>query len=574
MTRPSGESGEAGAPPAASPEERRRPPRGVERALTIACVLVIAFMLLQILTFGYGRDQGIYAMVARTVLAGGMPYRDAWDFKPPGVFLVYAASRALLGSGQAGIRVVEVAGLVAMIAAMVRLTGAWWAERRIGLLAGAVAVLVHAQLDFWHTAQPESFGGMVTIFALAVLGPVMVTGAVVPLGETPKPPARPVSETRDLTRRLLISGALFGFAGLLKPPLAGGGAVVAAALGLRILEQRGLSVAGLRAALRPAVLVLAGGATPFVLCLLWFAARGALRSLYEVLFVFTPHYTKLSWVDRTVTGMAYEGFTEWLCNYSSVATVGVLLGLAFPRAPRERFGVRVIGAIIAVHIAGVVMQAKFFPYHWGATWPLTALLAALGFHRVWERLAPLGPLGVLAFFAAVLGVTWFRSASTDLDRTFLQRSGDRIALFTHWPRDLAAIDRLASVADVNAGANREVAAFLRDRVPADRRVFVWGFEPVIYDLADRAPATRYLYDVPQRVAWAKAREREILMRDLEAGRPAAIVVEHRDVFPMVTGDAIDSADTLRGFPALAGLIAARYELATTIEDFDVYLEQR
>jgi hypothetical protein len=293
-----------------------------------------------------------------------------------------------------------------------------------------------------------------------------------------------------------------------------------------------------------------------------------------VLFVFTPHYTKLSWIDRTVAGMAYEGFTEWLCNYSSLATVGVLLGLAFPRQPRERFGVRVVGAIIAVHIAGVVMQAKFFPYHWGATWPLTALLAALGFHRVWERLAPLGPLGVLACFAGVAGITWFRSASTDLDRTFGQRSLDRLAIFTHSPRDLAAVDHLASVADVNAGANREVAAFLEARVPADRKVFVWGFEPVIYDLADRAPATRYLYDVPQRVAWAKAREREILMRDLEVGRPAAIVVEHRDVFPMVTGDAIDSADTLRDFPALAGLIAARYELATTIEDFDVYLEQR
>jgi hypothetical protein len=350
--------------------------------------------------------------------------------------------------------------------------------------------------------------------------------------------------------------------------------VVAAALGLRVFADRGLSRAGVRAALGPAALILAGGAAPFVLCLIWFAARGALHPLYEVLFVFTPHYTRLSWVDRTVGGLLYEGFTEWLCNYCSVATVGFLLCLAFPRAPRERFGVRVIGAIIAVHIVGVVMQAKFFPYHWGATWPLTALLAGLGFHRVWERLAPLGPGGVALFFAFAVATAWFRTASTDLDRTFLQRCQERADVFTRSPRDLAAVDRLASVADVNAAANREVAAFLRERVPEGRPVFVWGFEPVIYDLAERRPATRYLYDVPQRVAWAKDREREILMGDLDASPPAAIVVEHRDVFPMVTGDAIDSADTLRGFPALAGLIASRYELSTTIEDFDVYLEQR
>ena len=550
-------------PESSLPVAAAAPSRGsADRALAVVCYVVIAFLLLQILSFGYGRDQGIYAMVARSVVAGGMPYRDAWDFKPPGIFLVYAATRAILGSSQTGIRVVEVVGLVAMIAAMVRLTGEWWGDRRIGLLAGAIAVLVHAQLDFWHTAQPESFGGMVTIFALALLGPVMGN-----------PAAEVRAESRSMTRRLVIAGALFGFAGLLKPPLAGGGAVVAAALGLRILGERGLSRPGLRAALRPAGLVLLGGAAPFVACLLWFGARGALSNLRDVLFVFTPHYTKLSWVGETVPGMVYWGFTEWLCNYTSVATVGVLLCLAYPRAPRERFGVGVVGAVIAVHVAGVIMQGKFFPYHYGATWPLTALLAALGFHRLWERLAPRGPLGVVGFFVAIVLVALGRTATKDLDKSFLQRCGERVAVFTRSPRDQGAVDRLASVADVNAAANREVATFLRDRVPASRRVFVWGFEPVIYDLADRSPATRYLYDVPQRVAWARDRERQILMDDLVVGHPAAIVVERHDVFPMVTGDAIDSADTLRSFPALSELIATRYSLSVTIEDFDVYLER-
>jgi hypothetical protein len=329
-----------------------------------------------------------------------------------------------------------------------------------------------------------------------------------------------------------------------------------------------------RAALRPAALMVAGGAVPFALCLGWFAARGALGDLYQVLFVFTPQYTLLSWVGRPVPWMVYEAFTDWCFEYCSVASVGVILALAFPREPRERFGVRVIGAVVAVQVVGVVMQAKFFPYHWGATWPVTALLAGLGFHRVWERLARLGVAGATLFWAGVAVVFLGRTATKDLDRSFVERCGDRLAIFRRYPPDQVAVDRMASVADVNAVANREVASFLRARVPADRRVFIWGFEPVIYDLADRAPATRYLYDVPQRVAWARDRERAILMRELEAGRPAAIVVEHRDVFPMVTGDVVDSADTLRGFPALAELIAARYVLNTTIEDFDVYLEQR
>src|SRR5262245_36577179 len=74
----------------APPEEVRRSsesaaravPAGLsERALMGVCVLGIAFLCVQILMFGFGRDQGIYAMVADRLLRGKMPYRDAWDFK-------------------------------------------------------------------------------------------------------------------------------------------------------------------------------------------------------------------------------------------------------------------------------------------------------------------------------------------------------------------------------------------------------------------------------------------------------------------------------------------------------------
>lgn len=537
------------------PDALRRRWTPADYVLAAACILGIASLSVIILAFGYGRDQGIYAMVGRAVLAGKMPYRDAWDFKPPGIFLVYAATRALLGGDQMAIRVVEGVGIVATTFAMMRITDRFWGDSRVGLLAGAIAALVHAQLEFWHTAQPETFGGMLTIFALL-----------------PVEPAAPPD--RAALRGLFVSGVLFGLAGLLKPPLAGGGAVLALVLGLNVLRARPGAplLERLRAARLPVAAIVTGGASPFILCALWFVARGAGRDLWEVLFVFTPHYTKLSWVGETVTGMTYWGFTEWLQAYCSVPTVGLLLFLASSPRPHERPGAVLIAGIIAVHIAGVIMQGKFFPYHYGATWPLTALLAALGFVRLWDRLCARSLLGPVLFFAGFTVVCFFRTATKDTATSFLERCEDRLDIYTKAPRDQDAIDRLASVADVNAKANREVAALLRARVPADRKVFVWGFEPVIYDLADRDPATRYLYDVPQRVSWAKHKERDTLMRDLDAGRPAAIVVEHRDVFPMVTGDAIDSADTLKEFPALRDRLAQRYELASTIEDFDVYLE--
>ena len=540
-------------------------------ALAVLSIAAAGFFLVQILTYGYGRDQGIYAMVARAILDGRMPYRDAFDFKPPGIFLVFALARALFGPAQWGIRVVEVAGLAAMAVAMIRLAERWWGDRRIGAVAAGLAILVHAQLDFWHTAQPESFGGMLTVFALLAVSPRRAGGGA----------AGPPSPLR-----LAVAGALFGAAGLLKPPLAGGGAALAIVLGwpaLRGLQPSPAPAAGspagrpppraaaLGAALRPAAFIALGGALPIAICALWFAAKGALGDLGEVLFVFTPPYTALGWRGVTVLGLSWYGFAEWLSRYSGPMAMGLGCLLALHPTPRERQGVAVLAGIVAVQLAGVVMQAKFFPYHYGATWPATAMMAALGLWKAWDRCVRRGRLAASVLALGFALVALARSATKDVSDSYIERCLARVSVLTRGGRDQAELDRLASVADVNAGANREVAAFLRERVEPGAPVFVWGFEPVIYDLADRPPATRYLYNVPQRVAWAKEGARTDLMRELAERPPAAIVVERNDVFPMVTGDAVDSHTSLEDFAALSQLLSERYEAVTSIEDFEVFL---
>ncbi|WP_437620118.1 glycosyltransferase family 39 protein [Sorangium sp. So ce1151] len=589
----------------AAGERRAAEPARVAGAQAIGAIAIgaIAFLLLQILTYGYGRDQGIYAMVARAVLDGGMPYRDAFDFKPPGIFLIYALARALFGPAQWGIRALEVLGLAGMCLAMVSLAGRAFGDRRVGVVAAALAVLVHAQLDFWHTAQPESFGGMLTVFALLAATPRRVAGA-------PRPAPGAAA--------LIASGALFGAAGLLKPPLAGGGVVLAVVLAAPALaelagrarrrpargadrrapeapgsaraapdpgEARASTTAPelarpaptapalLWAALRPALLIALGGVLPVLACVAWFAAKGALGDLREVLFVFTPHYTALGWRDAGVLDMAWHGVSEWLVRYSGPLALGLCCLLALHPDRHERAGVALLAGVIAMHLVGVVMQAKFFPYHYGATWPLTAMLAALGLWKAWQRSVRHGAKAAAALVAALVATAFARSATKDVDEDYLDRCAERVALLAAGARDLGRVDHLASVADVNAAANRVVAAWLRERVAPGRPVFVWGFEPVIYDLAERPPATRYLYNVPQRAAWARQEARDALMRDLAARPPAAIVVERRDVFPSVTGDGLDSRDTLGGFPALAGLLEERYELAVRIEDFEIYLER-
>src|SRR6185436_17255185 len=90
-------------------------------------------------------------------------------------------------------------------------------------------------------------------------------------------------------------------------------------------------------------------------------------------------------------------------------------------------------------------------------------------------------------------------------------------------------------------------------------------------LAERPPASRFIYDVPQRVSWERDRARSDLMRDLREHPPAAIVVQKNDVFGSVTGNNLESRDELPNFPALKALVDEHYAVVATVEDFEIYL---
>ena len=518
----------------------------------MTCIGCSAFSSLQLLLFAYGRDQGIYAVVADTMLHGGMPYRDAWDFKPPGIFFIYAAAQLFLGRGEWAIRAFEVAGLLSMVFAFTILARRFFGDWRIGLVGGALGTLVHAQLEFWHTAQPESFGAILIAWAL--------------VAATSDGSGRRNSHHRE-RMGWVIAGALYGFAGLLKPPLAGC-ALVSAFFASRNVAARDRR---LWPRIEPFVVMGLAGTLTVGLCALFFAGRGAFGDLYDAIFVFAPGYTKLGWQAADPAGALYYAVEKWLTNYSALNAVGILAAFLLPPlASREREGALHVLGVVAMQLVGVAMQGKFFPYHFGASLPLGGLLAGLGAWKLWARACSRPSWGVPAFAIATFALLEARSATRDTATGFLDRSMTRLAWLVG-NGDKASLDaQLYSVADVSNEENRRVASLLRAMLKPSDRVFIWGFEPHIHALSERRPASRYIYNVPQRVAWARDEARATLMRELRATPPAAIVVERGDVFPMVTGDHLDSARALDEFSELAAFVEGDYELAAQIGDFDVY----
>ena len=524
--------------------------RDPEQWLAIVCWLVVAGASLSILLYSFGRDQGIYAVVADTILKGGMPYRDAWDFKPPGIFLTYALAQGVFGKSMLSIRLLEVIGLVASVFGMQRLGQVFFDKPRAGLVAGAIAALIHAQLEFWHTAQPETFGGYLTIAAL-----VVVTLEVEPARRW---------------RVWLATGALFGLCALYKPPL-GGGILVC---GAYLLTREQTHANRVKAMTRAALTIGAGFALPLALALLWIAARGAWPAFWWTFHDFVPGYTKLNWTDAHPAGMLYYGLLEAFAKFSALSAFGVVAAVTMtPLYGREREGIFLVLGIVAIQITGIVMQGKFFPYHYAATLLMISLLSGLGIYKLFRRSLATGAGSVLALIAFVVVAIDMRDAVNDLPHGFWERSQMRLSfLLRREPfRSRADLDReLSFVADYNLDADRQVALDVRSRTSSSDPIFIWGFEPSIYFLAERPLASRWTYDVPQRTPWQQGYSRRELLKDLSMNRPKVIVVERRDVFPSVTGSPLDSKDELPSFPELKALIDGQYRMVREIEDFEIY----
>jgi hypothetical protein len=518
----------------------------VELAVLAGCGLLALYLLGHLLLFQYGRDQGIYAVVARTILEGGVPYRDAWDFKPPGVFFVYAGARLLFGRAMYGIRILEVLGMLSLIPAFAILSRRFVGSAKPALVAAALATMACVQLEFWNTAQPESFAAFALAWAL-----VMATGPGAGQGS-------PVKLRQGLI--WLFAGVLYGTAGVFKPQLAGGLILTPWLIGLA--RARAGNATGLRPILRaglaPMGVMALGASLPIAAVVVYFLAQGALGWMIDTLFGFVPQYSKLSYTKLSLPALLGRGLLGSVVGYSRHNGFGLVLLAALPvLAPREREGIAHVLAVVLFPIVGVGLQAKFFPYHYGTILPLVSLLGAWGCWKLWIRARHV----LLPLLLTLAAACWLRDPRIvpPCQASLWDRNWVRLMLVFGYEEDRVELqDLLHTAADVRAGDNRRAAAWIAEHTRADAPVFVWGFEPVIYDLAGRPASTRYIYDVPQRVPWA-GKHRRILLDDLRRRAPAIVVIEHADSFRQVTGDTLDSARALPAFPELAGLFSVHYQ---------------
>jgi hypothetical protein len=326
----------------------------------VADALGAAFALLYglpSLLYPLGPDQALFWYMGQLWLSGGLPYRDAVDQKPPGIFVIYAVATGLLGPNQWAVHVFELAGVLVagwLIARIVSDDGHRPPDGVFGLGCVLASVSYYTSFDYWSTGQVEFWQGLFSLASLAV-----------------------VARGRRLSRAALVGGAFAGLATTFKPslPLV----LVVGVLVVRALRRLPPTAAWrgrLDASGRAVLLYCAGAALALALIFLPFvvAPRG-LVSLRECVIEFTKVYTT-NWGEFVFD-------MHWARVGVPVTATYVLTLAAFAVARREgdarasKKGLLYV-ALVGFAVLTVAAQRKFFAYHWVVVAPFLALTATWG----------------------------------------------------------------------------------------------------------------------------------------------------------------------------------------------------
>lgn len=515
-----------------------------------------------------GADQSLYAYVGQRILHGELPYRDAWDQKPPAIHYTYAVLWAIWPDE----RVVAAADLaVAVLTALVL----WRLGRRIGPPgAGECAALVFLLLGnpalgrlggVRVRSQCEVFVGLASAAAFLALHQACAAVAARPRG-----------------LRAALAGGLFGAAFLFK--YNAGAALVAGLVAAWLWSDAASGRARVGAWLQIAAGLAAGFGSIVAVTLAAFAAGGALEDLYRATVDYNVFYsgetydTRLDLLVYLLTFPIQHARLDSLWFLGGLGCLMLLLGSgAFSlsailgradfseSAIPIRYGLAAVAWVAAACLSIAVNGSRGLPQYFVQAYPALALAFGLAAAIVWRAMRPRTRI----LFALLLAIAIVRISNFD-----------KIADYTAW--DLRAwtgsLDRDGYLArfggrgtgdKYSALAVRELAGHLRTHVPADQTVLVFGFSPGALVQAERRSATRFFWSRPIIVGFADRHPGygvSALLEELERHRPALVVLQRHDWDP----DGPDSYTFFTGRADLMAWLRERYAPAGELGNFVIW----
>jgi 4-amino-4-deoxy-L-arabinose transferase-like glycosyltransferase len=526
----------------------------LSRALVAIAILFVVVRALPTLSFPLGRDQGTYLTIGQGLLEGKQLYRDLWDNKPPGIFIVYAGIAKLFGRVMWSAAAVDVLLLLVISYLLFRFT-----EPYLGRAGAAIAVMVHASMHgemryFW-IAQPETFQ-----VASVLAGYWLMT-----------------RHARQWKVSSFAAGLVFGYACWIKYNAV---AFLPFFLFIPFLDTSGLDrergqvslTVPWRTWLTKVAPLLAGLAAAMGIMLAWIVFKGAWPAMKEMQFEVLPRYAAMG-IERNPHYLL-SAFIRTNLNLGVWTLLATLVGLlvAWLRRDLKRFAPLFLAAVTAY--AAVVMQVRFHDYYFQTCYPFLAAIWAYLVVSIYEgsralarnfrqrgwRLAP-----GLVWIAFANAVFWplpeeFNKLTMRYEELREWRA-DPEGFYSNYPRQLPM---------EHLGGELAVIDFLGKNARPNDGVYVWAAQCAIYYLSGHQPATRFVSNLGIVSLWAQPSWRQELMRDLRDAQPRFIIVARGDALPSITYVKLDSEKYLKTFPQLETFITGDYSPVADFDTFVVY----
>lgn len=454
--------------------------------LLLAGVAVIACLArLPGLALPLERDEGAYAFVAWNWLNGGLPYRDAFDHKPPLIYLLYMPA-LLFGAPTA--MAIRIWGTVLFL---ISLSLVYSIGRRVW---GTTAALL-ATLIFGVAGSAFDLQGLILNTEQALVLPALLSlWYTIRLAET--------------QRRRYASGAGAAFAAtvLIKPV-----AIVLVPC-LVFASRRRMSDFVRNYGFVALGAALVGGPIAG-----YFALRGGWNDLVFGVVTYNRVYAAESQERWRLGGLVdmFAPFVPLLLTALGGAAYGLSRGAG--RGTHSKQQVILVSAWAVALLLAALGSLRAFVHYYYPILPFLALLAAPCVTWLWSSVTgatllqrAIGRIAPLLLLALLLGP--FALQNARLIGTTAEAQAERL---------------YGDVGKFYFAQAQNVADFVRERTQPDDPIYIFAAEPEVYLLAERRSVSRYIYDYPfQFFPQARAE----LLRDL-AAKPPALVITYYGVRP-------------------------------------------
>ena len=492
------------------------------------------------LTYPFGRDQGIYAYIGKLLREGKIQYKYAFDLKPPGVHYVFALAEMIFGESMFDIRVFDIFWQSSTAFVIFLIAFNFTRSRPAGFISSFLYLFLYYRLDYWHTLQADGFINLP--FSLCVLMLI-------------------ASRMNEVELKMIVAGIFFALTILFKYTVI----IFLVLLVLWFLFNRKNSF---NIRFKNLLLFITGFTFLICVTIAVYYLTGSTKQFFDVQFTQIPLYAGIGFDTESYSFILSQLFHMFFTSvYSPLIISCIFLFIILIRNKSLNDYSIILFIWIISSIINLVIQWKFFHYHYLAIIPGIAVGTTIFFSSIFNSYNKKYPfISNLAVITTVLFYLLFSYKPFIHNYQNLYNYVDGMkSLEQLYIENGITSDSAFMISNTFKAVN-----YVKNNTEVSDRIFIWGFDPVVYYLSGRECATKFIYNFP--LYWKGNNEKfqKEFLEDINTNNPKLILVSQKDPLYYISGYHEDSKEMLKRFPEFEEFLNEKYIFRTQIDNFYYY----